>query len=96
MTWTLRFYDREGTEIGYAEKLDRDTYNAYSESDDFRETLESYSSLLEDDNFGMNDPAWTVNHGPIETRRRPSEEHLRMVQERFSHPEVAKTTLRDE
>jgi len=67
-----------------------------TESDDFRETLEAYSSLIEDDDFGMNNPAWTVNHGPIETRRRPPEEHLRMVQERFSHPEVAKTTLRDE
>ena len=96
MTWTLRFYDREGNEIGYAEKLDRDTYNAYSESDNFRETLEAYSSLLEDDDFGMRDLTGTVNHGPIETKRRPPEEHLRMVQERFSHPAVAKTMLRDE
>ena len=96
MAWTLRFYDQEGTEIGYAEKLDRDTYNAYSESDDFSETLEVYSSLLEDDDFGMSDLPGTVNHGPIETKRRPPKEHLRIVQEQLSHPAVAKTTLRDE
>jgi hypothetical protein len=100
MTWTLRFYDEDGVEIGYVEKPDRETYNVYvthpeSGWDDFKRGVETYSTLLEDeDDYNMKAPGMTADHGPMEMQREP-EEHLRVVQERFYYPGVEEMTLND-
>jgi hypothetical protein len=101
MTWTLRFYDKDGTEIGYIQKPDRNTYNweithPDSEWNDFEYTLRFYHTLEDEGDYSNTEnPAWTMDHGPMRYETEP-EEHLRLVQERLEYDGVADTVLADE
>jgi hypothetical protein len=102
MTWTLRFYDRDGVEIGYIQKPDRGTYNwevthPDPEWDDFKNTLRWYHSLKDQGDYSdlENPGVWRMDHGPMRYQTEP-EEHLQLVRERLDHPEVAEAVLRDE
>ncbi|OYR54906.1 hypothetical protein [Halorubrum halodurans] len=100
MVWTLRLYDENGVEIGYVEKPDRETYNyaiTHPEPDweNLERRLKNYWTLQVEEDYGMDSPEWTADHGPM-TLPRPPEEHLRLIQERLSHPAVADTELTDE
>lgn len=102
MTWTLRFYDGDGVEIGYIQKSDRVTYNwevthPDPEWDDFKNTLRWYHSLEDQGDYSdlENPGVWRMDHGPMAYQAEP-EPHLREVRERLDHPEVAEAVLRDE
>jgi len=101
MTWTLRLYDEDGVEIGYIEKPDRETYNWYITHPDpdweqFEYTLRSFTTLEDRGDYSdMESPAWQVDHGPMAYKAEP-ETHLREVQERIDHPDIAATELNDE
>lgn len=101
MTWTLRFYDGDGVEIGYVEKPDRDTYNwsiTHPDSgwEQFEYTLRSFTTLEDQGDYSdMESPLWQADHGPRAYKAEP-ETHLRMVQDRLSYDGVADSVLRDE
>jgi len=101
MVWRLTFYDNDGVEIGYAEKPDRDTYNVVithpdSGWEEFREWLGYKETLLPRlDEGSLGPPGVTVDSGPVIDKWEP-EDHLREVQNRYSHPKVGSTELTDE
>jgi hypothetical protein len=106
VTWTLRFYDEDGVEIGYAEKPDRDTYNyavTHPEPgwEDFEAQLAAKSRLTppSDEHIDLNEfsaPDWKmVSSGPMAATYEP-EKHLRLAREAFGHPDVERITLRNE
>lgn len=101
MTWRLYFYDHDDVEIGYVEKPDKQTYNVvitHPESgwNGLRSELRYYEGIEEtmEDYSELEQPGWRWDHGPMTYRAEP-EDHLRIVQERFSRDSVAYTELRD-
>lgn len=107
MTWTLRFYDDAGVEIGYVEKPDKYTYSVgithpASGWAEFKSKLESYERLILDspdvELQEMVDevlPGAIIDSGPM-LDQLPPQAHLREVQTSFSHPDVADSKLADE
>ena len=103
MTWTLRFYDKDGVEIGYVERSDRETYTVKithpdGEWDSLRSSLESkyMVSPPEDEKPDhLDGPSWRADYGPQQHRYEP-ERHLRLVDKRTFHPDVGHTKLVNE
>jgi len=102
MTWTLRFYDGDGVEVGYIQKPDRDTYNweithPDPEWDGFKHKIQFYHTIKDEGDYSNteNPGVWRMDHGPMRYQTEP-EEHLQLVRERLSHPDVAEVVLRDE
>jgi len=100
MTWRLRFYDSDDVEIGYVEKPDKTTYSVYithpdSGWEDFKTELKYYREIEDDRRYEIEDVANWFDFGP-RVLQLPPENHLREVRDRFSHPDVFETTLKDE
>ena len=100
MTWTLRLYDEDGVEIGYAEKPDRDTFNyeiTHPEDgwDSVERLLKFKSRVGIDPDYEIDTTRGRTAGGPSQIRLEP-EEHLRLAKEQFFHPKVRSMELNDE
>lgn len=107
MTWTLRLYDGNGIEIGYAKKADRTTYDYEITHpnggwENFESQLRSFRYVTPlDENRpsleGVSTSEFTVvSVGPMATQYEP-EKHLRIVRDQFYDPDdVAEMTLENE
>jgi len=106
MTWTLRFYDEDGTEIGYVQKPDRTTYNVTithpdSGWEDFERQVRGLQNVSEPDEGPENlddyleGAGWRVDHGPRRLKF-PPQQHLQLVQEQIFDPDLGSMELADE